>query len=73
MPKVEGSENETSLLSDFLVENESFSIIGVNYLHLKLNITPFGFRKKSNRTSEIIIFQCFQKLRNITLYLIINN
>lgn len=48
MSKVEGSENETSLLSNFLVENESFSIIGVNYLHLKLNIIPFGFRKNFN-------------------------
>lgn len=61
MPKVEGSENETSLLSNFLMENESFSIIGVDYLHLKLNIIPLGFPKKSNRTSEIIILQSFQK------------
>lgn len=72
MPKFEGSENETCLLSNFLVENESFSIIGVDYLHLKLNSIPFGFHKRSNRTSEIIIFQCFKKLRNINSYFIIN-
>lgn len=56
MLKVEGSENEIFLLLDFLVENELFSIIGVNYFYLKLNIIFFGFCKKLNRISEIIIF-----------------